>query len=110
MDRKRRGDMLTVGSVVLLSGGNRKVVISSRYALFDKNGVQGYFDYCGFFYPEGIAHGNVCYFNEEDIRECLFEGYYDSMENEYIRMIESSVEAGKYKKLTLDDVKIRKGF
>lgn len=52
MDRKRRGDLLTVGSVVLLNGGNRKVIIASRYALFDKKGVHGYFDYCGFFYPE----------------------------------------------------------
>ena len=64
---------LPLGSVVILRGSVKKLVIVSRGSI-----VEGaYFDYGAFLYPEGMIDTNVAYFNHGDILKVVHQGYAD---------------------------------
>ena len=67
--------ILSIGSVVRLKQGERKLMVLNRFPLSNQNGVVGYFDYSGCLYPEGHISLDVFFFNSEDIAEVFFEGY-----------------------------------
>ncbi len=69
---ERRG-FLPLGSVVLLRGSVKKLLIVSRASI-----VEGaFFDYGAFLYPEGMIDSKIAYFNQDDIHRVVFEGYAD---------------------------------
>ncbi|HGD4858638.1 TPA: DUF4176 domain-containing protein [Streptococcus agalactiae] len=80
--------LLPVGSVVYLIDGNQKLVIVNRGAIVEQEGQEVYFDYLGGIFPEGLNLEQVYYFNQEDIDEVVFEGYYDEEEERVSRLIE----------------------
>ena len=65
---------LPLGSVVILDGSVKKLVIVSRGSIVEDK----FFDYGAFLYPEGMIDEKVAYFNHDDIMRVVHEGYRDS--------------------------------
>lgn len=68
--------MLPIGSVVILKGGKKSLMIFGRKQM--SNIDNKVWDYLGCLYPEGCLGAEYCFlFNEEDIEEIIFKGYSD---------------------------------
>ena len=69
-------DLLPIGSVVLLTGGEKRLMI---FGLMQQNSDDGNdYDYLGCLYPEGFVGFEHTYmFNHEDIEKTDFVGYTD---------------------------------
>lgn len=68
---------IPLGSVVLLKGGTKRVMIMG-HGLSVKDGEETYFfDYAAVLYPEGFIGQDMLYFNHEDIETVFFTGYDD---------------------------------
>ncbi|PPF62124.1 hypothetical protein C5C18_14910 [Rathayibacter tritici] len=65
---------LPLGSVVILNGSVKKLVIVSRGSIFEDT----LFDYGAILYPEGLIDTNIAYFNQDDIMKTVHEGYRDT--------------------------------
>ena len=76
-------NILPIGTVVRLKNGTQKIMIINRGALFNNEGIIGYFDYSACLYPYGQTQQNVYFFNEEDIDEIYYRGYIDESEKKY---------------------------
>lgn len=76
------GDLLPIGSVVLLKGANKRVMIISRIqAMADTKAI---YDYASCPYPEGIVDPeNIIFFNRDDIERVYFIGFQDPEELRY---------------------------
>lgn len=72
-------DLLPIGSVVLLKGGNKKIMICGRIqAQAGKNTI---YDYSACFFPEGIIDpSNMFFFNRDAIDKVFFIGCQDQDE------------------------------
>ncbi|AAK81627.1 hypothetical protein BJV85_000193 [Clostridium acetobutylicum] len=64
---------LPLGSIVILKGAIKKLMIVSRANVVNNN----YFDYGAILYPEGMIDENVAYFNGKDILKVVSEAYTD---------------------------------
>ena len=103
MEDKQR--FLPIGSVVLLQGGTKEVMITS-YCLFPTN-VQikdgqavkpdrKMYEYGGCVYPEGILDSNVsCAFNHHQIEKVLYVGYQTEKQTQLSTVLNNGYE--KYK-------------
>ncbi len=83
---------LPVGSVVLLEGGTKELMITGFCPIVEENKV---FDYCGCLYPEGIISSDQnCVFNNNQIKEILYLGFISDKEKEFknklINMLDES--------------------
>lgn len=67
--------LLPLGSVVYLSEGIIPIMIGIRQPIIQLDSDQCYFDYAGFSQVTGINANEIAYFNNEDIRELVAEGY-----------------------------------
>lgn len=66
---------LPIGSVVLLKGANKRLMITG-YCMADNNNKR--YDYCGCLYPEGIVDANkIALFNHSQIDKVFFIGMQD---------------------------------
>ncbi len=75
--------MQSIGTIVLLKEGERKIMILNRGALREneEEGEIEYFDYSGCIYPVGLdPQVPMIYFNEENIAKIIYEGYTDAEE------------------------------
>lgn len=90
--------ILPIGSVVRLNNGKEKLMILNRVPLYNNNGMLGYFDYSASIYPYGPSGQDVFFFNEEDIKEVLFEGYKDEDEEEFCKTYKEKIEKTPYQK------------
>ncbi len=77
----KKNKYLPIGSVVILNGGELKVMITGRQQIRTTDNKE--FDYVGCIYPDGIDGDNVLLFNAEDIVLVLFIGYQDLDELHY---------------------------
>lgn len=69
-------DLLPIGSVVLLKGGEKRVMICGR--IQTKAGDDTIYDYSACYYPEGIIDPNsMFFFNRDSIEGVYFLGYQD---------------------------------
>lgn len=70
-------DLLPIGSVVLLKGGEKRVMICGRIITCgEKDDI---FDYSACYYPEGIVGSDkMVFFNRGDIERVFFIGFQDS--------------------------------
>lgn len=68
---------LPLGSIVVMNGGVKKFVIIARGLQVNVNGNLHFFDYGACMYPEGLMGDQVMYFQHEDIRKVVFEGFSD---------------------------------
>ncbi len=80
---EKRDKFLPIGSVVLLSGGTKKAMITGFCSISDDDKTKIY-DYCGCIYPEGYLTSNqICLFNHDQIEEIFYIGYEDEEEKEF---------------------------
>lgn len=88
---------LPIGSVVMLHGGEKKVMIVS-YLIFPSgdSDTKSIYDYGGCVYPEGIIDSKVGIgFNHADIAEVLHIGYKDDEQQEMNRLLKENAEKVK---------------
>ena len=72
--------LLPVGSVVLLKGGNKRIVICGRIQARVAETPEIY-DYSACYYPEGIMDPkDMIFFNHDAIDQIFFRGYEDEEE------------------------------
>ena len=82
---------LPIGTIVLLKGGKKKVMIYGRRQ--QRVGEDVEYDYIACLYPEGNIGENYMYlFNHEDVETVISRGYSDAEEEAYV------VELNKYGK------------
>ena len=97
---------LPIGTVVLLKGGKRELMIMSYCIMpngdvYDKTGkidVKGkIFDYGACFYPEGMVTSDQLFaFNHEQIERVCFKGYETERQKEISKVLKGGLE--EYKK------------
>lgn len=61
-------------------------MILNRGPIKEIDGEKLMFDYSGCFYPLGLIHDEVFYFNEENIDEVIYEGFSDSDEKRFHKL------------------------
>ena len=70
-------DLLPVGSIVLLEGGEKRLAIIGVKQT-NEGGTGLLYDYLGVVYPEGYIGSDFEYlFNHEDIKEIIYRGFED---------------------------------
>ena len=75
-------DFLPLGSVVLLKGTDRRIMVVGRVQIDEEN---KYHDYSGVLYPEGFQSSDKMYiFDQEAIQRVYSLGYQDA-EEDYLR-------------------------
>ena len=71
------------GTVVLLKGGEKKIMIYGRRQ--KRVTDEHEYDYIACLYPEGNINEDYMYlFNHEDIKEIVFRGFEDDERSEFI--------------------------
>ncbi len=77
---KNNGKYLPIGSVVLLNGGKRKVMVIGYRSLSDGENANELteWDYCGCIFPEGVLSSEInLLFNHSQIEKIYCIGYFD---------------------------------
>ena len=65
-------ELLPIGSVVQLDGEDIFLMVMGYYPEAQEQS----YDYVGVPFPQGILEiPNLCLFNQDDVGECVFEGY-----------------------------------
>lgn len=87
--------LLPVGSIVLLQGGEKRLMIYGLLQMHNED--KKVYDYIGCYYPEGyISQEHAFLFNTDDIKEVCYVGFVDSeyqIFNEKLKeMIESKAK------------------
>ncbi|HOQ07268.1 MAG TPA: DUF4176 domain-containing protein [Clostridiales bacterium] len=84
-------ELLPIGSVVMLKGGNKRVMICGRIQTHVETGKT--YDYCACYYPEGIINPRELFlFNNEDIDQVYFIGLQDVEEFRFRGFIEKKLK------------------
>lgn len=91
-------ELLPNGSIVMLEGGNKRLMIYGRKQLLleDESNQEGaaegtMYDYIGVFYPEGYISPEYTYvFNHTDIVEVIFKGFEDEEEEEFKHVLRNT--------------------
>ena len=87
-----------LGSVVIVRGGVKKMVIIARALAVEIEGQPKVFDYAGCFYPEGLIGDQLMYFNHADIAKSVFEGYSDDDNELMVENINDWMEKTPYER------------
>ncbi len=83
-------EFLPIGSVVILKGGIKKLMITG-YKVATDNEPNHYYDYIAVFYPEGfIGSDNGMLFNHSDINDIVFKGYDNPERKEFISFLDDA--------------------
>lgn len=78
-------DWLPIGSVVLLNGANKSLMVISRFVYNVDDGA--YYEYCGCLYPEGISDSEYYFFNHNEIGLVVQRGFEDEYEKLYRKTV-----------------------
>ncbi|MEK1415565.1 DUF4176 domain-containing protein [Limosilactobacillus fermentum] len=77
-------NLLPMGSLVYLKGGDMKLMIIARGPVFeDDHGETVYADYLGVPYPGGFQPDEGAFFNQDAVDRLIFRGYEDEEEERY---------------------------
>ncbi len=75
---------LPIGTVVMLKGGTKRVMISGFCAIEENNTEKKMWDYSGCLYPEGFLSSNqTCLFDHEQIEKVYHYGLIDEEEEKF---------------------------
>lgn len=90
-------DLLPVGSVVILEGGTKKVmIVGILQAKNQEDGNAKIYDYLGVPYPEGyLGEESAFLFQHESIREVNFRGYDEEERAAFLNLLEKVVESAE---------------
>lgn len=80
-DGVKAEEWLPIGSVVLLDGASKTLMVMARF-VYNSNGGK-YYDYCGCLYPEGFGERQYYFFNQDEIGFVASRGYEDDYEKLY---------------------------
>lgn len=85
-------ELLPIGSVVILQGGVKKLMVIGIKVASEKNPTE-FYDYIGVLYPEGFigAKGNFL-FNHSDINDIVFTGYNNPERQSFMEFLEEEYE------------------
>lgn len=76
---------LPIGSIVLLAGGTKSVMVTG-FCVIPNDKPHKMYDYCGYPHPEGCINSNeVCLFNHSQIEKIFFTGYVNEEEENFKR-------------------------
>ena len=75
-------------------------MIVVRNPVLIRENITGYTDYAACVYPVGVEGDSLYYFNHEHIKEILFTGYIDELEEKYQKMYSENQGKYKYPRLT----------
>ena len=90
MNQEQR--LLPLGTVVLLKGGKKKVMITG-YLCIASEQKDKVFDYSGCMYPEGVINSDkTLMFNHVDIDKVFYVGYTDSESEEFSKQLKEIKE------------------
>lgn len=91
-------ELLPIGSVVLLKGGTKKLMITGIKPMReDKPDVV--FDYIGVTYPEGYLSNEYNFlFNHSEINDIIFRGYNNPEREEFIAFMQNTYEKQELEK------------
>ena len=75
-------DLLPIGSVVLLNGGDKRLMIIGVVQISPEDGTE--YDYISCLYPEGfVGPEHIYLFSHEDIKRVDAKGFIDFEHNEF---------------------------
>lgn len=84
---EKREKFLPIGSVVLLNGGKKKVMVTGFCSIAEDDMTRVY-DYSGCIYPEGYLSSNqICLFDHNQIEEIYFVGYENEEEENFKKQL-----------------------
>ena len=79
---------LPIGSVVLLKGGTKRVMITG-YCSIDNENTEKVYDYTGCLYPEGILNSNeLRLFDNNQIEKVDFRGFEDQEQIDFQKILD----------------------
>lgn len=85
-------ELLPIGSVVLMRGGTKKIMIIGILQVSEEEKDEVY-DYIGVPYPEGyMGADNVFLFQHENINDVIFKGYDNPERQEFIKLMDEVLE------------------
>ena len=93
--RMEKVDFLPLGTVVVLNGSIKKVMIARRAVYVPVNEDETdikYFEYGAVLYPEGLVDGQLVYFNSEDVYKVIAVGYTDADDELLVEEINEALE------------------
>jgi len=70
-------DFVPLGTVVVVKGNTKKLMVIARGLALQQDGGLKYFDYGSCLYPEGLIGDAVIYFNHDAIQKVVHEGFVD---------------------------------
>lgn len=83
MDVKHIRELLPIGSIVLLRGASKKIMIFGICQT--EQGNEKDYDYIGVLYPEGNMSTEMQFmFQHSDIEQIIFTGYIDDERNRFV--------------------------
>ena len=93
---------LPIGTIVVLKGGTKRVMITGFCAAGEDSNVE--YDYSGCLYPEGfISYSQICLFNHDQIDKIFFMGLIDEEEKEFKRNLIKLINDNNEEVLDIDD-------
>jgi len=83
---------LPVGSVVILKGATKKVMITG-FCIVPRDDQTKMFDYSGCLYPEGLLSSEeTAVFNHDQIEKIFFKGYVDEDEIKFKQKLKEELQ------------------
>ena len=83
--------LLPIGSVVLLKGGQKRLMICGRIQTDVATGIT--YDYSACYYPDGILNSKELFmFNNDNIQRLFFIGFQDGEELAFRQFIEDELK------------------
>ena len=90
---------LPIGTVVMLKGGSKRVMISGFCAIEEQNTEENkMWDYSGCLYPEGfLSSSQTCLFDHEQIEKVYHYGLVDEEEEKFKAQLDELLQGAKEK-------------
>ena len=86
-------EFLPVGTVVLLKGGSKRLMITG-FCMLDKSNQEIMYDYCGCLFPEGmISSDQTALFNNDQIEKIYHLGLQDDDEAKFKEQLAKIIES-----------------
>lgn len=88
---QKYGKYLPLGSVILLKGAKKKLMITG-FATIDMNKKDKVYDYCGCLYPEGVisTEQNIL-FDHQDIEKIFCLGFSDEEQKDFSEKLKKTL-------------------
>lgn len=103
-EKYKKSKYLPLGTVVLLKGGEKKLMIIG-FSVVAEEEQNKIYDYLGCIYPEGVLSSSKnLLFNNDQIEEIVSYGYYDEEDEDFKMTLEAVVnELKKVEKIKNND-------